>query len=703
MKFSYNWLSEYVQKIPPAKQLVDDLTMRAFEIESIEKKGSDWVLDVKILSNRAFDCFSYLGMAQEIAAISDTRFKEPIFKIKEEKSLKIKDLLSVEVKEPKLCPRYSARVIFDIKVGSSPKWLQERIEACGLRPINNIVDITNYVMLETGQPLHAFDLDKLNDGKIIIRRAKKGEKIITLDEGRAERILDENILVIADAKKPIAIAGIKGGKEPEIDNKTKRVALEAANFNPLSIRKSSRALGLRTDASWRFENGVNINLTIEALNRAAEIIRELAGGKIASGIIDVASAKKEPWTVGVKHSYIESLLGLNISSSQVLNIFSRLNLPARQIKKGKDIFYEVKVPARRADLLTSEDLIEEIGRLFGYENIPAKLPSGVLIPAVKNEELIYADNIRDILVGLGYSEVYNYSFIADTDEEIYRLQNLAEISNPLSNDQKYLRPNLATGLIKNLKDNLKYFLSGSGFAPESNALRFFEIGHVFFQNGPAERGGKKFQELIKIGGIAYLKDLSKKDNAFFELKGLIDVLFNKLGLVDQWDDSHIQEGLPSNWKQILHLRKTAQIKSGDRLIGWVGELHPKIASELKLEGRPAIFELDFSAIAQLVSEEHEYQPPSKFPAITRDLAILVEQSIKTETVLNIIENAGGDLLIDVDLFDIYEGEDLSAENKSLAFHLIFQSSERNLSDAEVNKLMEKIIKAVEDEGWEVRK
>ena len=708
MKFSYNWLKEYVTKISSPQQVAVDLTMGIFDVENVEQFNHDWLLDIKVLTNRAHDCLSHLGIVREIVATGKGEFSEPKINFKEDKSLKIKDFLGVEVKEPKLCPRYSARVVVDVKVGDSPQWLQERLKTCGLRPINNIVDIANYVMLECGQPLHAFDLDKLNTDKtdkdtdkteqkkIIVRRATKGEKIITLDEGRAERILNENILVIADSEYAIGIAGIKGGKGTEIDSKTRRIALEAANFNPVNIRQSSKFLNLRTDASWRFENSPDMNLTVWALDRAAQLIAELAGGKVASGVIDVAAQVQKHWSAAVAHNYIESLLGIKIKPEQVLKIFARLDLPVKQIKKTKDLFYEVRVPTRRADLLNSEDLVEEVGRLFGYQNISSRMPTGELIAALENEQLLYLDETKDILTGLGFSEVYNYSLISEADKNLYVLNNLAEPNNPLSQEQKYFRPNLAPGLIKNLQANLKYFQGALGRSQEE-ALRLFEEGRVMSLQD------KKIIEQRKIGGLVFLPAARAKDSAFYELKGMIEILFNELGLADVWDDDHIQEGLPINWKTILHPSKSAQIKVGQEILGYLGELHPLILSELEIEGRPAIFEFDFTRIVELVDEERIYQAPSKYPAITRDLAIFVEANAKVEEVMNEIENAAGELLEDVDLFDVYEGEDLSDEQKSLAFHLIWQSPERNLSDVEINKLMEKIIKALKEKGWEIRK
>jgi phenylalanyl-tRNA synthetase beta chain len=694
MKFSYDWLKQYIPKVSPAKELAEKLMMRSFEVEEIIPAQPDWSLDIKVLPNRAFDCLSHLGMAREISAIENIDFTEPKILCREDKSLKAKDFLSVHVQEPQLCPRYSARVVLEVSVGDSPEWLKEKLTVCGLRSINNIVDITNYVMLECGQPLHAFDLDKLAQQKIIVRRAKMGEKINTLDEGKSQRILNENILVIADEQNPVAIAGIKGGRGPEIDFKTKKIVLEAANFDSVSIRKSSKSLNLRTDASVRFENGLDNNLTIWALDRAASLTAEIAGGKVAEGIIDVFSIKSEPANTGVAHSYIERLLGVEIKSDDVLNIFKRLGLEkVKTIKKNQEIFYEIIIPSRRADLNTREDLIEEVGRLFGYENIVPKMPHGVLIPVLKGDELLLNEEIRNIMVGLGFAEAYNYSFVGKTDKDFFQFQNLIEVLNPLSQDQQYLRPSLAAGLIKNLKENLKYFHSAAAGLQE---LKLFELGRIFYQNKQMA-----FEEQ-KIGGIIYLKK-AKKNQEFYELKGAVETFLGKLTLTNVWEDNHLQDGLPVNWERIFNAKKTSQIKVADEMIGWLGAINRKVLDELEIEGDPVIFEIDLIGLLKMVKNERNYIPPSQYPAVTRDLAVLVGQEVKIEEVLNIIELAGGDLLFDTDLFDLYEGEDLGADKKSLAFHLIFQSQERNLSDAEINKLMGEIIKKAEDNGWEVRK
>lgn len=681
--------------------------MRAFEVEGVDIVGKDTVLDIKVLPNRAFDCLSHIGMAREIAAIMGIKYKVSSIKYKEDKSLKVKDFLSIEVKDKKLCPRYSARVVVDVKVGDSPKWMQDRLIACGLRPINNIVDITNYVMLETGQPLHAFDFDKLsfvtaseakqsrgismgllrrsvprNDVKIIVRRAKEGEKITTLDG--EEYKLNENILVIADGKEPLAIAGIKGGNKAEISKNTKTVILESANFDSVSTRKSSKALNLRTDASVRFESGLDINLTVQALERTASLISDLAGGKVASGIADVFLIKPKRISTAVVHSYAESLLGIKIKASEILSIFKRLGLSVHIHKKKGEIFYEISVPNRRNDLLTSEDLIEEIGRIYGYENISAVMPTSILIPAIKNEELINEEKAKNIMVGAGYSEVYNYSLISEERKDIFAFEGVIGPRYPLSNDQKYLRPTLIVRLLENIEDNLRYF----------DAVRIFEIGKIFQQKN------ESIEERRMIAG-GLCKSGVKIEELFKEMKGIVDLLLEKMGVSEFSYNEIIKEGDVIRTKEIdragMFYPRRAQIKVGEKEIGWIGEINKGL---LRSRIIPAVFfELDFGAINELIEEEIEYQAPSKYPAIIRDLSIIVPQETRVDDALNTIENVSGPLVIDVDFIDDYETED---RDKSLTFKLVFQSYEKTLTDAEVNKIMGKIIKAVEGEGWEIR-
>jgi phenylalanyl-tRNA synthetase beta chain len=670
--------------------MADLLTLHAFEIESVEKFKDDFVLDIKILPNRAHDCMSHIGVARELAAISGSKFLPPKMKFSEDKKLKAKNFISVEVPAKDLCPRYSMRVATDIKMGVSPKWMQERLSACGLRPISNIVDITNYVMLETGQPLHAFDVDKVGGQKIIVRRASEGEKITTL-EGKSYNLSPQN-LVIADEKVAIGIAGIKGGEGPEIDEHTKTVAIESANFEPTNIRRTSKAFVLRTDASTRFENGLDPELTAVALERSVALIEEFAGGRVAAGLVDIYPDKVKPRKILADVDWMNGLIGLPIKVQEMIDILARFEILAKTIKKGGKTLIEADVPTNRLDLVAQEDLAEEIARAIGYDKIPTLTPHGIIIPAVKDESLVYEDKIKDILVGAGWTEAQNYSFISDDDIKAFKITNQVQIKNPFSQDQKYLRPTLIVNLLKNVKENLKYF----------DRVRLFELGHVF------SKAVKDFGEDNKIAATVSAKNTKKPAEGFFELKGLIQILFDKLGIDDVWFDDEISGKL--TWFDFVHPSRRAQVKSGDIIVGWVGEVKQDILDAMEIKEKTSIFELDFPILVQLASEERTYRPPSKYPAIMRDLAVVVPQTTKTETVLNVIEIAGGELLQDTDLFDIYEGlpgdplrPRSEASKKSLAFRLTFQSDERNLTDEEVNKQLEKVIKAIEEEEWEVRK
>ena len=375
MIFSYNWIKNYIKKkTPPPKKLAELLTKHFAEVEEIKKLGGDFTLDIDVRPNRASDCFSHLGIARECCVLLNSELKIPNFKPNEDKNLKAKDFVSVEVKDRDACPRYTARVISGVRVASSPKWIQERLGVCGLRPINNIVDTVNYVMLETGQPLHAFDGEKLEGKKIIVRFARNRERILTLDEQKFE--LGPDILVIADDKKPIAVAGIKGGKIPEIDKKTNTIVLESANFTSPVIRKGSRRLNLKTDASLRFEHGISPDLTEFAADRAAYLIQKIAGGKIAKGLIDFYPKKIPPKIIRLESDYVKELLGIDISKKEISNILKRLDFKTKEIKKNT---FQVSIPVRRLDIALPEDLIEEIGRIVGYGKISFVFPAAFLL------------------------------------------------------------------------------------------------------------------------------------------------------------------------------------------------------------------------------------------------------------------------------------------------------------------------------------
>jgi phenylalanyl-tRNA synthetase beta chain len=668
MNFSYNWLqSFFTRKLPVPQKLAQALTLHFAEVEEIKKVDNDFVLNIDVRPNRAGDCFSHLGVARECAALLNSKFHAPNHKQTQNTKHKIQNTVSVLVKNRIACPRYTAKAMTDVKVGPSPKWLRERLAVCGLNSINNVVDIANYVMLETGQPLHAFDLEKIEGRKIIVRPARKGEKIITLDNQRFD--LDKDVLVIADSKKPIAIAGIKGGKSPEISPKTKTIVLEAANFNSKVIRRGYQKLNLRTDASLRFEHGLDPNLTEFAINRAADLIQKLAGGKQGRGLVDIYPKKVLPKIIKLNPDYVGSLLGVKIPATKIKNILTRLGL---KIVNCKLKILTVEVPTRRLDVSIPEDLIEEIGRIYGYEKIPAVFPQAALVPPQRNEELFWEDMAKNILKEAGFIETYNYSFIPENDAKNFLTQNLIEIANPLSKEQKYLRPSLIPNLLKNIEKNQNSF----------NKIKIFELGRVF-----SARGGPAAREKRMLTGMM-------TGNAFYEAKGVTDTLLNKMGMASVWYDDY--KPTPQASKLSLwQAGKCAEIKVDQTELGFLGELRGKGV---------VAFDIDFGKLQKMASEEHEYRPISKFPSAIRDIAVLVPREVRVEEVLNKIETAGGELVRDVDLFDIYEGEELPQNQKNLAFRVVYQSAKKTLEAREVDSVHQKIIKSLEQNPlWQVRK
>lgn len=632
MKISYEWLKLYLKKLPKPEKVAEVLEMHAFEVESLDEvrfrptTKPDFVFDISVLPNRAHDCLSHIGMAKEIAAILNLKPDFP--KIRLLKKISKSDF-KVEVKDQQLCRRYIGRIIEGVKVKESPKWSKERLEAIGQKAINNIVDATNFVMFETGQPLHAFDADKV-EGKIFIRKAKKGEKITTLDN--QEIILNESVLIIADEKSPLAIAGIKGGKKAEITKETKNIILEAANFESINIRKTSRKINLRTESSIRFENEISPYLAEGAMERLTQIILEIAGGR-AGKKIDIYPKKIKPIKIIFNPNDTFKILGIKIAEKEIIAILKRLGI---SVKKAKNNLI-ADIPPERLDLNIKEDLIEEVARIYGYEKIPAKLPAEVLIPSARNDNYFYTDIIRSILIGAGFSEVYNYSF--SNKGEI-------EILNPIAVDKKYLRTNLLDGLNATIRENTRYFKD----------VKIFEIGKIF-----------------PLGGETISLAVAGLNIDFYETKGVVEILFEKLGI----NDYYFQD----------HPNKTADIRAGNVSLGAIDH-----------NG----FEINFEILVKIAKEEIEYRPISRFPAVKRDISLYVPTETRIGEVEDVIQNAGGELLIDSDLFDIYENENNS--RKSLAFHLIFQARDKTFSDEEINEIMNKIIDVLEkNPAWEVRK
>lgn len=686
MLFSYNWLKEYIKgKLPKAEKLSHYLTMRAFEISDVfkiknQKSNLDFLLDIDVLPNRAPDCFSHLGIAREICAILNLKFTPPKFKLKEIKE-KSKDFIKISVKNKEDCLRYTARVIKNVKIGPSPEKIKERLKILGLNSINNVVDILNYVMLETGQPLHAFDLDKIEGREIIVRKARNGEKIETLDGKKY--ILTNKILIIADKKDPLAIAGIKGGKKAEITSKTKNIVIESANFNPLSIRKARQILNLQTDASLRFEHGIDINLTEKAIDRAVYLIKKYCEGEILEGKLDLIFQKYLPKILRLNFEKLEKLCGIKIPKNEILRIFKKLEF---EILKKDNKGISLKIPTFRKDIEIEEDLIEEVVRIWGLEKIPEKLPSFLLLPPERNDNIFWENTIKDFLKEMKFVEVYNYSFFGEAEFKLFPSEKIIEVKNPQSEKFKYLRCSLIPNLLKNIKENLKYF----------DEVKIFELGKIFLKEKD------KILEKRMLSGVLVEKR-AKKEDLFYEGKGVLDSLFEKLGIPQHFYDEYEVSPQDSPFS-LWNLNNCAEIKIDNEEIGFLGEINKKILEKFDISENVIVFDIDFEKLQKKALEEVEYRPISSFPAAIRDIAILVPTETKVIELLNVINSVGGELIRDVDLFDLYEGEPLPEGKKNVAFHIIYQAKDRTLTSKEIDELHQKIIKAIEkNPNWEVRK
>ena len=702
MKFSYNWIKEFLPNLPKPEKVAELFTMHAFEVEDVKRVGSDWVLDIDILPNRMHDAASHIGIAAELCRIlKRAAVRLPKVSVIEGKD-RISDLVKVQIINKFACPRYSARIVRGVKVGPSPQWLKERLRAVGVGSINNIVDATNYVMLEYGQPLHAFDFDKiveqrgtvrarLPDGQgttrkeIIVRFAKKGEKILTLDG--EERELLPSVLLIADNKNPLTIAGIKGGAAAGITNKTTHILIESANFDPKIIYRTSRLLGIRSDASNRFEAGRAVEATIPALERVIALIQQVAGGVTARGIADAGEKHSPKRAILLRPDYVSRLLGVELSLFEIKKTLLAIGSTLYPAQRGA---LRVVPSVERQDLEREEDLIEEIGRLKGFGRIPPKHPHALLLPAHVPDQEKLADIVRDELSRLGFWEQENYVFLGAKLLEVFGLavHRHVEMFNPVSEDYRFLRSSFLPRLIKNVVDN-----RGRNDSP-----KFFEIGKAWTlsQKGAVERE--------YLGLVSAAKEQPKAGSlrphvqapALFELKGVIIELGNAAGIADlvfEVPDVELQEFYP-----FLQRGKMAVVKSGAIPIGIVGEVREKFYRE----GTVACAELYLNEWLRLASEEHEYRVLPKYPEALRDISVLVPQEIYSDDVAQEIMQAGRPLVRDVDLFDYYDGEEVGEDQKSLAFHIYYQAPNRTLTDTEVDLIHQKIEQAIVAKNWQVR-
>lgn len=626
------------------------------------------VVEFEITSNRP-DCFSIVGLAREAAATFRKPFNMPkIEVIEEEKSMD--NMINIEIKNYDICPRYTCRIIEDVKIELSPQWLRHRLTSAGIRPINNIVDITNYVMLELGQPMHAYNYDKIEGKKLIVRNANKGEKLTTLDG--IEREFDETVLIIQDENKVIDLAGIMGGENSMVTDDTKTILLESANFNGTHIRLTAKKLGLRTDASSKYEKGLDPNLSLLALDRACQLINMLKCGKVLKGHLDFYPQKRESWTVSYDSNRVNKLLGTSLSEKEIINILALVEVEA----DGK----VAKIPTFRPDLETEADIAEEVARFYGYNNIEATLSTGTPTVGKKTYKQIIIDKITNTMISCGLSQALTYSFESPkvfdklNIEKDSTFRNTVNISNPLGEDFSIMRTSTLNGMLTSISTN---------YNRRNKEVHLFEIGKVYL---PKELPLKELPVEREVLTIAMYGNVD-----FYDAKGAFENIFNGLGMINKVEYS------PLETLSYMHPGRTAIITDEKNCeIGYVGEIHPQIASNYEIETKVYFGVLYIDKLIELANFDISYKSLPKFPTMQRDIAMLVKDEINVKEIEKIIKSKGGKLLESVKLFDVYKGEQIEKGYKSVAYSILFRSNEKTLTDEEVNSPMKKILKGLEE-------
>ncbi len=682
MRVPLKWLKEYVAVTDGPEAVGTKLTMGGSEVEGIEETDYSPVLDVYITPNRG-DSLSMVGVAREVAALYDLPLNAPQ-PPKSEAGGEIEAFVSVDIQSPPLCPRYCARVLRNVKIKPSPQWMQDKLEAAGQRPISNIVDVTNYVMLELGQPLHAFDWDRLAEKRIVVRTAFPGETLTTLDE--IERELTPAMLVIADAEKAVAVAGVMGGANSEVSEATQTILLESAHFNPLTVRRTSRALGLRTEASYRFERVVDPAICRIALDRACELLSQMGAGEVVEGAVDVMPAPILGRDLTLRLPKCVSLLGIpDITAEIAAACLRRLQLEVEI--EGETL--RVHVPPRRADLVQEEDLIEEVGRIYGYENIPETLPLGITTRGGDSAESLFAMEIRRALLACGLQEAVSHSLCApspfDTPEDAARR---VPVRNALSTDVSTLRRSILQTLLDVAKRNASRGVSSLGL---------FEIGHVWQNEGEGEEIVPR--EFLALGGLivgpqtesGWRKDSKPVAADFGTLRGIVEE-----GLFAPLRISGVQIvplGERASALPLLHPGRAAVLQFSDREYpeGVLGELHPKAAETLGFRERIYVFEISFEALHRRVpGAGFRYAPLNRFPSVSRDLAPRMSESVTYAQIETALQTAQVPNLESYRLTDVYRGDPLPENLKSVTLHFTFRSKEETLGEAQVNAALERL-------------
>lgn len=639
---------------------------------------NDVVLEFELTANRA-DCFSVFGLVREIAAITGNKPHFPEIKVNEDDNTKLNDIFSVEIADPDLCSRFSTRMLKNVKIGPSPEWMQQRLEGAGIRSINNVVDVTNFVMIELGHPMHAYDYDKITGKKLIARRAIEGEELHTLDD--TSRKAKGEMLVIADSEKAAGLAGIMGGFETEITDTTTTVVLESADFYGPCIRRTARACGLSSEASGRFERGVDSETTIKALDRAAQLLQEMGACTVCEGIVDVYPNPKQANYVTFTPEQINNHLGTNIAKDVMLNIITSVGF---DVTKDENDEITVKVPSWRNDVTCMADISEEIARLHGFDKIKSTLPNGVSMQGTQSAKQTFIDKVKASLSSQGLYETISFAL---TNEETFNKLNIPQdsplrkavpIMNPLSDEYPLVRTTLLSSIFDNLARNL---------ARKNDDVALFEVGSVFFPK--ALPVTELPDEVVKIAGAITGRRNAQGWNQtndmvdFYDAKGIIEELLANLRVT--------RYTVEAGTHYAMHPGKTALFKKGRDVIATVGEVHPAVLSAYGITKPVYIFELDATTVMKYMPKDLKYKALPKYPATSRDLAMLVDVDVNAADIEKAMTKAAGQNLTQITLFDVYTGKQVEEGKKSLAFSLTFQSNDKTLTDAEIDPAIEKIV------------
>lgn len=639
---------------------------------------NDVVLEFELTANRA-DCFSVFGLVREIAAITGNKPHFPEIKVNEDDNTKLNDIFSVEIADPDLCSRFSTRMLKNVKIGPSPEWMQQRLEGVGIRSINNVVDVTNFVMIELGHPMHAYDYDKITGKKLIARRAIEGEELHTLDD--TSRKAKGEMLVIADSEKAAGLAGIMGGFETEITDTTTTVVLESADFYGPCIRRTARACGLSSEASGRFERGVDSETTIKALDRAAQLLQEMGACTVCEGIVDVYPNPKQANYVTFTPEQINNHLGTNIAKDVMLNIITSVGF---DVTKDENDEITVKVPSWRNDVTCMADISEEIARLHGFDKIKSTLPNGVSMQGTQSAKQTFIDKVKTSLSSQGLYETISFAL---TNEETFNKLNIPQdsplrkavpIMNPLSDEYPLVRTTLLSSIFDNLARNL---------ARKNDDVALFEVGSVFFPK--ALPVTELPDEVVKIAGAITGRRNAQGWNQtndmvdFYDAKGIIEELLANLRVT--------RYTVETGTHYAMHPGKTALFKKGRDVIATVGEVHPAVLSAYGITKPVYIFELDATIVMKYMAKDLKYKALPKYPATSRDLAMLVDVDVNAADIEKAMTKAAGQNLTQITLFDVYTGKQVEEGKKSLAFSLTFQSNDKTLTDAEIDPAIEKIV------------